>query len=110
MIEKEVYSSPLQRLVASHTRFAYKYKSDRFQLEKADFGEKEAASVLSCPSFLERNRLVQRRHAFMDESSFQLGDCIRVFAQSEAVVLLVTRIWAADSDFLPHVFVNGEVL
>lgn len=46
----------------------------------------------------------------MDESSFYVGDAIRINLDGQAAVILVQRIWTADSNLLPHVCVSGFVL
>lgn len=45
-----------------------------------------------------------------EESTFFVGDAIRINIGGEGLVILICRIWATKTQDLPKVFVDGEVL
>ena len=54
---------------------------------------------------------IPKKHCFLEESSFCLGDCVRILLNDQtAIVLLVQEIYAVGTTTFPQVFITGPVL
>ncbi|CAL5977150.1 Conserved_hypothetical protein [Hexamita inflata] len=104
------FSEQISTLIKDNTKFVKGFKAEKYHLNPQEFNGQVYQQVNKLKSFLDKNQVVQKKHHYMEESSFQLFDAIRIQSLGSATVLLVAKIWTVDTDFLPHVVVDGLVL